>query len=153
MVRLFVDKLGTGDKDLFLRIEDELFIADSYYLPDFLEIENVNNITTSLECSHLIDFWITLLDKIELNKPLFLPFDFSDQYVRGILVTHLKKGVKLKIVYSEKIQGYSVVKSLFEGINNLKAFDFKEDSQNDCLVNKLSVLTDSLKMSKANLYI
>ena len=91
MIRLFVDKLGTGHKDLFLTIEDELINADSYYLPDFLVLENVNEITTSLLCSHLIDYWITLLDKIEFNKALFLPFDFSDQYVRGILVTHLRK--------------------------------------------------------------
>ena len=150
MVRLFVDKLGTGHNDMFLKIEDKLSIADSYYLPDFLELEDEVDITISLLCSHLIDYWISLIKQIEKNKPLFLPFALSDQCVEGILVTNLKKGIQLKKVFSQNIQGYSINKSILKDFD-YTTLNFEESSQTESLVSHLSFLIDFLVMSKANL--
>ncbi len=150
MVRLFVDKLGTGHNDMFLKIEDKLSIADSYYLPDFLELEDEVDITTSLLCSHLIDYWISLIHQIEKDEPVFLPFDISDQYIGGILVTKLKKCIQLKKVFSQNIQGYSVNKSILKDFD-YTTLDFEESSQTESLVNHISFLIDFLVMSKANL--
>lgn len=44
---------------------------------------------------------------------IFLPFDFQDEYIGGLLLTKSNLDFKIKVVYSDKVHSYEVNKSIF----------------------------------------
>ena len=129
MIRLIVDKLSDGHKDIFLKFDSaptEVKIVDSYYLFDFLEISDTelesvdlkrmkefefreiiieeNSILISV-AKKLIDFWIERIKEIKKGETRFIPFDLSDEYIGGLLLEKNKMGFIIKQVYTTKIQG------------------------------------------------
>lgn len=127
MVRLFIDKLGSGHQDLFLKINvtsENIAVADSYYLFDFLEISDEEyskmnfqeNQALKYSAHELLKFWKSRLEGIERGQKKFLPFDLSDQYIGGLMVESKKLGFKTTHVYTDKIVGSSVSKSNLDEI-------------------------------------
>ena len=122
MIRVIIDKLGSGHRDLFLKIDtmpEYSLTADSYYLYDFLEIsdsdfEKLNlkqEETLKYKTVELLKYWIERIEKIEKGQRTFIPFDLCDEYIGGFLIEKTKLGFKTKRVFSDKIPGYAVVKS------------------------------------------
>jgi len=142
MIRLIIDKLGTGHDDLFLKIDSipsYSKTADSYYLLDYLEIDfnSQENQHSNLEAIQigsveLIKHWIEIIKSIEKGQTRFLPFDLWDEYIGGLLVEKTNLGFKTKIAFSDLIHGYEVNKSVIAkliGDNKLIDFKFEEKAE------------------------
>ncbi len=136
MVRIFIDKLGSGHEDLFIKIDNSptyIKTVDSYYLLDFLEITDdylqQNNIQNeevlSYATKQLIHYWNSRIGMTDNIKTIFLPFDFQDESIGGLMVTLTSLGIRTKIVYSELIRGYEVNKTVFDQIISERKIEFK----------------------------
>ncbi|MEZ0486178.1 hypothetical protein [Fibrella aquatica] len=162
MLRLFVDKGGDGHDDLFLKIDvmiSHLKVADSYFLYDFLELNeaNLQHIDADRHRSYavtlLLDYWIDRIHKLEKGQQTFLLFDLSDQYIGGLMLEKVKRGYIMKDVYTTDLQGWGVSKStLDEQISQSEAV-FLEGSEKrewligeEALFNGLTWSLDQLKM-------
>ncbi|MGV3459866.1 MAG: hypothetical protein ACO1N9_05355 [Flavobacterium sp.] len=135
MIRLFIDKLGDGHKDLFLKVDAmprSIDIADSFYIQQFLGISNdaieqskLNSI--GFLALKLIEFWMDRIGSIEKNEEKFIPFDLSDEYVSGLIVTKIKLGYKVKTAWTADIKGYDLNKESLDKILASPNFSFKDE--------------------------
>lgn len=141
MIRLIIDKLGTGHDDLFLKIDSMPSYsktADSYYLLDYLEInwndsaDHRNDLDAiRIGCIELLKYWIEILKKLEKGQTRFLPFDLWDEYIGGLLIEKTKLGFKTRIGFTNKIHGYEVSKSSLDKLIKDReiAFEFEEKAE------------------------
>ena len=161
MIRLIVDKLGSGKNDLFLKIDlmpSFLKTADSYYLFDFLEIAKTDIETLKISdekilsyCAiQLIDYWEERIKSIEKGQIKFIPFDFSDEYISGFTLEKSKIGYKIKLVWTDKIQGYAVNKSSLDKQIKENKLIFTQDEKIEWLISE-KALFDGLEWSKNEL--
>ncbi|MEM6264007.1 MAG: hypothetical protein AAGI38_15950 [Bacteroidota bacterium] len=159
MIRLFIDKLGTGHQDVFLKIDAMpscLRIADSYYLPDFLEmdvsaIEQQNNTSSVLAmgATQLIDYWMESIRTTPNGQEVFVPFDLSDEYLAGLIIRRTKLGYKVRMASTNQIRGYNVSRSTLDKQIRLHATSF-ENEDNEWLISEKALL-EGLEWSKAEL--
>lgn len=87
MVRVFIDDLGTGHKDMFLKVDSfpEYFeVGDSYYFRVFNE-DNDTFLLPEIIKRH-IQNWKNYVELIEKKQVLFLPFGIYDQCISGLIV-------------------------------------------------------------------
>lgn len=124
-MRIIFDKMGASCKDLIFKLDvlpPYIKIFDSCYLSDFLEL-HFEEIPESefdwpkynvYSVKELIKYLIDRIDKIKLNEKVFIPFDFSDQYIAGVMMHKLKKGFKCKYAFTIQLQGHSTSKSLLD---------------------------------------
>lgn len=127
MIRLIIDKLGTGHDDLFLKIDSMPSYSktsDSYYLAHFLELDYNDSESLRRASIDLINYWIDLIKELENGQSQFLPFDLWDEYIGGLLIQKTKFGFKTKIVFTDMIHGYEVSKSTIDMLIKDKAIDF-----------------------------
>ncbi len=161
MVRIIVDKLGSGHDDIFLKIDNlptYTKTGDSYYLLDFLEISDEELKNNGIENGQvlnyatikLIEYWNSIIGKAEKGTEIFLPFDFQDEYVGGLLITETKIGYKTKIVYSDKVHSYEVNKSVFDRVVSDRQIEFKEEEKAEWLISH-DQLYKGLEWSKSEL--
>ena len=161
MVRIIVDKLGSGHDDIFLKIDNlptYTKTGDSYYLLDFLEISDEELKNNGIENGQvlnyatikLIEYWNSIIGKAENGTEIFLPFDFQDEYVGGLLITETKIGYKTKIVYSDKVHSYEVNKSVFDRVVSDRQIEFKEEEKAEWLISH-DQLYKGLEWSKSEL--
>ena len=115
-MRLIVDKEGSGQQDLFLKIDispAQAFITDSYYLADFLEVSAEEIKTqaprpaTCLLARHLLHHWEKQISSWESQTSLFLPYDIQDEYIGGFLLTETKRGIQVHYAYTQDLHGYA----------------------------------------------
>ena len=146
MIRLIIDKLGTGHDDLFLKIDSMPSYsktADSYYLLDFLEIDwddscDQHNDSEAIRvgCVELLKYWIEILKNIEKGQTRFLPFDMWDECIGGLLIEKTKLGFKTQIGFTDKIHGYEVGKSNIDKLINERQIDFKFEEKAEWLISE-----------------
>jgi hypothetical protein len=145
MIRIIVDKLGSGHDDIFLKIDNlptYTKIGDSYYLLDFLEISDEELKDNHIEDGHalnyattkLIDYWNYRIGKAKKGTEIFLPFDFQDEYVGGLLLMETSFGFKTKIVYSDKVHSYEVNKSVFDKVVDDRQIEFIDEEKAEWLI-------------------
>ena len=117
MLRLIIDTGAGRHKDLFLIIDSKpwhLTIADSYFLFDFLEINMEKQPylncheedVLKLAAVELLDYWLERIKAIQKGQTKFIPFDFSDQYLGGLLFEKVKNNFKIKLVCTNRISGF-----------------------------------------------
>jgi hypothetical protein len=151
MIRVIIDKLGSGHHDLFLKIDampEYSLTADSYYLFDFLEIsdsefEKLNlkeGETLKYGTIELLKYWIERIRKIEKGQQTFIPFDLWDEYVGGLLLEKTKLGFKTKRVYSDKIHGYGIGKSNLDNQIANNSVNFIKEGQTEWLIGEVALL-------------
>lgn len=145
MIRIIVDKLGSGDDDVFLKIDGPptyTKTGDSYYLSDFLEISDDelkdNGIEDGEELNYaiikLIDYWNSRIGNAKKGMNIFLPFDFQDEYVGGLLLKETPDGFITKIVYSEKVRGYEVNKTVLDEVLSERKIEFIEEEKIEWII-------------------
>lgn len=145
MIRIIVDKLGSGHDDIFLKIDNlptYTKTGDSYYLLDFLEIsdEELKNKNVKDEqvlnyaTTKLIDYWNSRIGTKEKGTYIFLPFDFQDEYIGGLLLVETSQGFKTKVVYSDKVHSYEVNKSVFDKIVNDRKIEFIDEEKAEWII-------------------
>jgi|688.fasta_scaffold1048350_2 hypothetical protein len=145
MIRIIVDKLGSGHDDIFLKIDNiptYTKTGDSYYLLDFLEIsdEELKNNTVkegqvlNYATTKLIDYWNIRIGQAEKGTEVFLPFDFQDEYVGGLLLIETSQGFKTKVVYSDKVHSYEVNKSVFDKVVSDRQIEFIDEEKAEWLI-------------------
>lgn len=145
MIRILVDKLGSGHADIFLKIDNlptYTKTGDSYYLLDFLEISDGELKNNSIDDGHvlnyatikLIDYWNYRIGKVKKGTEIFLPFDFQDEYVGGLLLKETNFGYKTKIVYTDKVHGYEVNKSVFDKVITDRQIEFTDEETAEWLI-------------------
>lgn len=161
MIRLIIDKLGSGHDDLFLKIDtipSYSRTADSYYLFDFLEISETDIEKLYLKGDEIlkygvcqfIDYWKDRIQSIEKGQKRFIPFDMWDEYIGGFLVEKTKLGFKIKLVSTDKIHGYAIGKSSLDEQIESNNITFKEDDKAEWLISEVS-LFEGLEWSKIEL--
>ncbi len=161
MIRLIIDKLGNGHNDLFLKIDlvpSYLKIADSYYLFDFLEINDsqIEKQRTSADSIlpfgviKLIDYWTERIKSIEKGQIKFIPFDLWDEYIGGLLFEKVKNGYKVKLTSTDKIHGYEICKSNLDKQIQEKELTFKEVEKTEWQISE-QALFDGFEWSKSEL--
>jgi len=144
MIRLMIDKLGDGHKDLFLKVDtmvNSVKVADSYYLFGFLEFsdKDFKNISDQdgerlkYGASQLIEFWRARIQKLERGQKTFIPFDLSDQYIGGLQLEKTKLGFKTRLVFTDKIEGSEVGISNLDKLINDRNIEF-ESEDNEWLI-------------------
>ena len=145
MIRIIVDKLGSGHGDIFLKIDNlptYTKTGDSYYLLDFLEISDNELKTNNVEdrqvlnyaTTKLIDYWNSIIGKTEKGTEIFLPFDFQDEYIGGLLLIETSLGFKTKVVYSDKVHSYEVNKSVFDKVVSDRQIKFLDEEKVEWLI-------------------
>ncbi|GAA5022024.1 hypothetical protein GCM10011506_01720 [Marivirga lumbricoides] len=161
MIRIIVDKLGSGHDDIFLKI-DNLPIytktGDSYYLLDFLEISDEelknNNVKDgqflNYATTKLIDYWNSRIGQAEKGTEIFLPFDFQDEYIGGLLLIETSLGFKTKVVYSDKVHSYEVNKSVFDKVVSDRQIEFLDEEKAEWLISHDQIF-NGLEWSKDEL--
>jgi hypothetical protein len=161
MIRIIVDKLGSGHDDIFLKIDNlptYTKTGDSYYLLDFLEISDEelknNNVTDrqvlNYATTKLIDYWNSKIGQAEKGTKIFLPFDFQDEYVGGLLLIETSQGFKTKVVYSDKVHSYEVNKSVFDKVVSDRQIEFIDEEKAEWLISH-DQLSKGLEWSKDEL--
>ncbi len=160
MIRILFDELANSHSDLFLRIETPtlLLTADSYYISDFLKLpDEVENSTersiTNLKLDAAIEFVKYIQSRIlKCNTECFIPFDISDEYIRGLMVKKNKKGFKVKIVLTRSIHGYEIDKDVLDEVIKIRKVSFEADSPLEWLMSEegiLNGLTTSIEKIKS----
>lgn len=161
MLRIIVDKLGSGHDDLFLKIDNfptYTKTGDSYYLLDFLEINDEELKNSDIEneqvlkfaVTKLIDYWNRRIGKAKKGTEIFLPYDFQDEYVGGLLMTETSIGFKTKVVYSDKVRGYEVNKTVFDNVIADREIEFIDEEKAEWIISHDQVYK-GLKWSKNEL--
>jgi hypothetical protein len=161
MIRLIIDKLGSGHDDLFLKIDltpSFSRTADSYYLFDFLEINDTeiekqkinDDSILAFGAIKLIDYWIDRIKSIEKGQVKFIPFDLWDEYISGFKIKKTKLGFKVKLASTDKIHGYGVGKSNLDKQIEENKLTFNEDAKVEWLISE-QALFDGLEWSKNEL--
>jgi hypothetical protein len=161
MVRLLIDKLGSGHDDLFLKIDlipSYSRTADSYYLSDFLEIDDSeieslkrsDDSILSFSAIKLLDYWAERIRSIEKGQVKFIPFDLWDEYIGGLEIEKTKLGYKIKLSSTDKIHGYGVGKSNLDEQIEVNKLTFTEDKKAQWLISE-QALFDGLEWSKNEL--
>jgi hypothetical protein len=161
MIRLIIDKVGGGHDDLFLKIDlmpSFVRTADSYYLLDFLEINNEKieklkigaDSILSFGAIKLIDYWTDKIKKIEKRQAKFIPFDLWDEYIGGFEIERSELGFKVKLVSTDKIHGYGVSKSNLDAQIEINKLTFNQDEKAEWLISD-QTLFDGLEWSKNEL--
>jgi hypothetical protein len=152
MIRLLIDKLGDGHKDLFLKIDimnNDVQIADSYFLFDFLEISDrdFNKIPDregerlKYGASRLLEFWKTRIKKMQKGDMSFIPFDLSDQYVGGLQLEKTRMGFKTRFVSTDKIVGSEIGISNLDSLINERVIEFKKSNSDEWLIGEDAIYT------------
>ncbi len=121
-----------------------LLVADSYFLSDFLELDQNEspNLTdedraySKYEATQLITYWINRIKAIQKGQETFIIFDLSDQYIGGLLVERVKRGFKIRSVYTDKLQGWGINKSCLDQAIIETAIDFKHSTEIEWLIGK-----------------
>ncbi|MDY8137270.1 hypothetical protein [Aquimarina sp. 2201CG5-10] len=108
MIRILFDEIGSSNNDIFLKVDampSFLQVADTYYLGDFL----IKEFETKKEL--VLGYLDYFKEKIQgLNdKQAFIAFDLSDQYVGGLFISKVKKGlIKVEYGWTKEIAGWEV---------------------------------------------
>ena len=161
MIRIIIDRLGTGHDDIFLKIDampSYSKTVDSYYLFDFLEIADNDIKKLDLEreeilrhcVDQLIDYWIERINIVDKGKNIFLPFDLCDEYTGGLLLEKRNNGFRIKMVFTEKIPGYGVGKSNLDSQIKENNISFDDELNVEWLLSEDSILK-GLEWSKSEL--
>jgi len=151
MIRIIIDRLGSGSKDMFLKIDavpNYSKNADSYYLFDFLEIKDDRFTKLNLKDAQvlkyvaieLLKYWKERISNIKKEKQTFLPFDISDEYVGGLLLEKSKLGFIVKIVFTDQIHGYGINKSNIERQLIDKNIEFIFDGEKSWLIGEEAII-------------
>lgn len=103
-----IDNQQSCHKDLNFKVDGltEQLTFDSYYFAVAAEQKSVQ-ISTAQAIGQLIKFWIDKLELLENNKVIFLPIDFSDQYIGCIKVTNINGELDLNYGYT-RTEGFAV---------------------------------------------
>ena len=161
MIRLIIDKLGSGHNDLFLKIDlmpSFSRTADSYYLLDFLEIDDFeieklkisDDSILSFGAIKLLDYWTNRIKTIEKGQAKFIPFDLWDEYIGGLRIEKTKLGYKVNLISTDKIHGYGVGKSNLDKQIEDSKLTFIEDEKAEWLISE-QALFQGLEWSKSEL--
>jgi hypothetical protein len=161
MIRLIIDKLGSGHNDLFLKIDlmpSFSRTADSYYLLDFLEIDDfeIENLkinddsVLSFGAIKLLDYWTDRIKSIEKGQAKFIPFDLWDEYIGGLRIEKTKLGYKVNLISTDKIQGSGVVRSNLDSQIEMSKLTFMVDEKAEWLISE-QALFNGLEWSKSEL--
>ena len=124
MIRInLIQNDAGGHKDLNFQIDGltEQLTFDSYYFA--LATERASeHLSTVQAIAQLISFWIMKLESLDSNETIFLPIDFSDQYIGCLRVTSMNG--ELELNYGYTITGGYGVNPLDpeEFSNNVKDF-------------------------------
>jgi hypothetical protein len=71
---------GTAHNDIFLRLGEYSCIADSYYFD--LDVSDDPHPSVEKVLIQLLGQWLKALNEADSTEPVFLPYDFSDQFTR-----------------------------------------------------------------------
>ncbi|PSL18815.1 hypothetical protein [Chitinophaga ginsengisoli] len=136
-----------GHRDIVITISAINFHSevDSYYLcidPLFMpEHETPDKVEKCLRL--MIKSWVATIDKMEVDQTVYLPYDFSDQYV-GVLGIKMKSDgeVYFSAGHTTRYCGYEISPSRDTALN-LKEDEFANDGgevvlSKDILINQLS---------------
>jgi hypothetical protein len=143
VIRVIIDKLGNGHNDLFLKIDSFPYFSktgDSYYLLDFLELteedleeQGVNGQDVLKNATiKLIIYWNSRIGTE--SKEIFLPFDFQDEYVGGLLLKATAEGFVIKYVYSDRLHGYEVNQSVLDNLIEERKIKFIDEEPVEWLI-------------------
>jgi hypothetical protein len=152
MIRIIIDKLGSGHDDMFLEIDlmpSYSKTADSYYLFDFLEISesDVERIKVNDDeplkygTVKLLEYWIDRIRTIDRGHKRFIPFDLWDEYIGGLMLEKTKLGFKTKIVYTNEIHGYGVSISNLDKQIDDNEIQFSEEAEIEWLIAEDALFT------------
>ena len=147
MIRLIIDNLGSGHDDLFLKIDlmpSFTRTADSYYLFDFLEIDDSEieelkskgDSILAFAAIKLIDYWTERIRTIEKGQVKFIPFDLWDEYIGRLEIEKTKLGYKIKLSSTDKIHGYGVGKSNLDEQIKVNKLSFTQDEKAEWLISE-----------------
>lgn len=117
-------------KDLFIRIGEEEEYADTYYFwkDEFSDLEKPYNALFE-RISKYLSIWIRELKLLPIGKDVFMPIDFSDEYVGGFKVKSLEDS--FDIVY-----GYIYdISNIVVQINDDHVYTNLDEKNVDLLIN------------------
>ena len=113
-----------GHKNIFVSVP-QLNIyksADSYYFVlDNQYRPNVESLAKGIEgLCLLLKNWITWITTVKKGESLFLPFDFSDEYLGGLCLTITQEEmIILTIGFTTEATGWSVSPTSSQKIENI----------------------------------
>lgn len=142
MIRMIVDKNGDGHKDIIVKFDAvpcHIEIADSYYLGEFF---NIPNASIQEKVRSLLRFWSEETHNIKQKK--FIPFDLSDQYVKGFCVEPIKNLLKVYLAYTDELSGYAI--NCHDINEKIEGIELKRDSNNEWVFS-IDLLIEGIKWS------
>lgn len=137
MIAIDLKNITNGTISLLIDEVDFTQRASTYYfaIDKYLKKDSHNTHKVLTNLKQLFTKWEACLNTAfkEGYKSVYLPFDFTDEYIGFLKVDLLTaNNVRLEYGYSEEIKGYSVSPSKAECLreNTLKNYDSISDSFN-----------------------
>jgi hypothetical protein len=120
MIKIWLDKsIEGGHSNLFLEFSSSNFIqvADTYYfaLDNFFMEGEESSFKVRQNLKNLLNKWISLIEKMKVNQKIYLPFDFSDEYIGCLRVDKISE-FDLQVGYgsTRRFDGTSISPSQIE---------------------------------------
>jgi hypothetical protein len=113
-------------KDYLVKVGDMETLADTYYFwrEEFANLSNpYEGIIESI--SSYLDIWAKRLDELQLNESVFVPIDFSDEYVAGFKVRCLSNIFAIDYGYITDVNNIVVRVTSNEVYTNLNDKEFE----------------------------
>jgi hypothetical protein len=113
-------------KDFFIQVGNMKMLADTYYFwrEEFANLPNhYEGIEESI--SSYLDIWAKELGKLQLNESVFIPIDFSDEYVAGFKVRCLSNTFAIDYGYITDVNNIVVRVTSDEVYTNLNDKEFE----------------------------
>ena len=137
----------TGQNDILVKIKGKEWIkrVDSFYLLVEEEPNSTDQVPSRLK--NLLEWWIIKIEEADLTKTVYLPIDFSDNYMGCFQVNAIDKE-KLEISYgfTQDVMGYSVFPSTLANFDE-QITSFILDSKPCSFIFQKSELIESIQLS------
>lgn len=149
---IFNSKKEEQHYDIFISISDIGFSSevDSYYLcidPFFMpDQEGPDKVEKCLKL--MFGSWILTIEQMEVNQTVYLPYDFSDQYIGALKVQKISPNeISVSSGCTTKYSGFQKYPSK-DTLLNLDGEEFESDGNETVLVKDtlISQISNALKV-------
>ncbi|GAB5537481.1 MAG: hypothetical protein Rubg2KO_37300 [Rubricoccaceae bacterium] len=111
-LRFWYEPNGTQHNDVFLRLAETTRTVDSYYFAlDTHFGDREDDAKVRAVVAFLLNDWETALSRLIESQAVYLPFDFSDQYIGGLECRRSGDSFVIRTGWTQEYEGHSLYPS------------------------------------------
>lgn len=140
ILKIDIKNIHKGKINLYIEPISFSQDADVYYFAIDNNVRAINDITKIfLGFKNLLKKWLKCTDSLfhKKNDLIYLPYDFSDQYIGLIRIRRISDKFYIDYGYTEEIQGFSIYPSQVICYTELTNYESLSDT-NECNLKDLA---------------